>query len=218
MEEHEALWWRTKIRHRPTRTMSRVLLNAGTSLVFHVGHGEDNGWVHSINVGTLSRLQNEDRLPVVLSAGCSTARFATLPPYEAYEDVHGAKHTGTNAGEVFSSPPPPPSPYARGKFNYTGLGELMVRRGMSGAVAYIGCNTGGQPCGLTLLEGFVRTLHEPARAHARRLLGRRHQLLLRDRAPGHNRAKPGLVSPEHFLSRDEVHGLRRPGACAAGPP
>ena len=29
----------------------------------------------------------------------------------------------------------------------------------SGAVAYIGCNTGGQPCGLSLLEGFVRTLH-----------------------------------------------------------
>ncbi len=136
------------------------LLNAGTSLVFHVGHGEDNGWVHSINVGTLSRLRNEDRLPVVLSAGCSTARFATLPPYEAYEDIHGGKHIGTNAGEVFSSPPPPPSPYARGKFNHTGLGELMVRRGMSGAVAYIGCNTGGQPCGLTLLEGFVRSLRD----------------------------------------------------------
>jgi Peptidase family C25 len=134
------------------------LLNEGASLVFHVGHGEDNGWVHSINVGTLSRLRNAGRLPVVLSAGCSTARFATLPPYEPYEDFHGAKHTGTNAGEVFSSPPPSPSPYARGMYNHTGLGELMVRRGMSGAVAYIGCNTGGQPCGLTLLEGFVRTL------------------------------------------------------------
>jgi hypothetical protein len=136
------------------------LLNDGVSLVFHVGHGEDNGWVHSISAGTLSRLRNADRLPVVLSAGCSTARFATLPPYEPYEDVHGTKHTGTNAGEVFKSPPPPPSPYARGSYNKTGLGELMVRRGKSGAVAYIGCNTGGQPCGLTLLEGFVRGVHD----------------------------------------------------------
>jgi hypothetical protein len=136
------------------------LLNEGESLVFHVGHGEDNGWVHSINVGTLARLHNADRLPVVLSAGCSTARFATLPPYEPYEDIHGGKHKGTNAGEVFSSPPPPPSPYARGKYNNTGMGELMVRRGTSGAVAYIGCNTGGQPCGLTLLEGFVLALHD----------------------------------------------------------
>jgi hypothetical protein len=135
------------------------LLNAGASLVLHVGHGEDNGWVHSLSVGSLRRLHNADRLPVVLSAGCSTARFATLPPYEAYEDIHGVAHPGTNAGEVFSSPPPPPSPYARGKYNLTGLGELMVKRGTSGAVAYIGCNTGGQPCGLTLLEGFVRTLH-----------------------------------------------------------
>jgi hypothetical protein len=136
------------------------LLNEGTSLVFHVGHGEDNGWVHSINVGTLPRLHNADRLPVVLSAGCSTARFATLPPYEPYEDIHGAKHKGTNAGEVFSSPPPAPSAYARGRYNNTGLGELIVRQRSSGAVAYIGCNTGGQPCGLTLLEGFVRSLHD----------------------------------------------------------
>jgi Peptidase family C25 len=136
------------------------ILNEGTALVLHVGHGEDNGWVHSLNVGTLPHLRNAGRLPVVLSAGCSTARFATLPPYEAYEDIHGVKHAGTNAGEVFSSPPPPPSPYARGHYNNTGLGELMVRRGTSGAVAYIGCNTGGQPCGLTLLEGFVRSLHD----------------------------------------------------------
>jgi hypothetical protein len=39
---------------------------------------------------------------------------------------------------------------------------MMVRRGPNGAVAYIGCNTGGQPCGVTLLEGFVRALHERA--------------------------------------------------------
>ena len=69
---------------------------------------------------------------------------------------------GTDAGEVFSSAsaclrrPMPVGPY-----NHTGLGELMVRRGLSGAShAYIGCNTGGQPCGLTLLEGFVRSLRD----------------------------------------------------------
>ena len=36
----------------------------------------------------------------------------------------------------------------------------MVRQNKGGAVAYIGCNTGGQPCGITLLEGFVKTLPE----------------------------------------------------------
>jgi len=136
------------------------LLNEGSSLVLHVGHGEDNGWQDSIHVGALQHVRNADRLPVVISAGCSTARFATLPPYEAYEDVRGEKHKGTNAGEVFRSPPAPPAPYARGSFNPTGMGKTMVRRGLSGSVAYIGCNTGGQPCGVTLLEGFVAALDD----------------------------------------------------------
>ncbi len=137
-----------------------ALLNQGASLVLHVGHGEDDGWAGSIHTGGLKQLRNADRLPVVLSAGCSTARFATLPPYEAYEDVHGVKHQGTNAGEVFSKPPAPPSVYARGPFNRTGFGEAIVRHGPGGAAAYIGCNTGGQPCALTLLEGFMSALHD----------------------------------------------------------
>ncbi len=92
-----------------------MLLNEGASIVLHVGHGEGDGWAGSFHVGALRRLHNADRLPVVLSAGCSTAQFATLPPYEAYEDVHGKKHKGTNAGEVFHAPPPPPSPYGAGR-------------------------------------------------------------------------------------------------------
>jgi hypothetical protein len=31
----------------------------------------------------------------------------------------------------------------------------VLRRGPNGAIAYIGCNTGSQPCALTLLEGFL---------------------------------------------------------------
>jgi Peptidase family C25 len=136
------------------------MLNEGASLVVHAGHGDDNGWAGSINIKALGRVHNEDRLPVVISVGCSTARFATLPPYEAYEDVLGARHKGTDSGEVFRAPPPPPSPYARGTYNPTGLGERMVRGGHAGAVAYIGCNTGGQPCALTLVDGFFGALHD----------------------------------------------------------
>ena len=88
------------------------LLNEGASLVLHVGHGEDSGWAGSLHVRALPRLHNADRLPVVLSAGCSTATFATLPPYEPFEDIRGVKHAGTNAGEVFHAPPPPPSALA----------------------------------------------------------------------------------------------------------
>ena len=139
----------------PTEPRLVEMINAGVRLVLHAGHGNDDVWEHCLSVGSLERLTNAAMLPVMMSAGCSTARFATLPPYEAYEDAHGVRHAGTHHGEVFTGPPPAPACYARGEFNMTGLGERLVRAGEGGAVAYIGCNTGSQPCGLTLIDGFV---------------------------------------------------------------
>lgn len=140
------------------------LMNAGVGLLLHAGHGSDDTWHECIGRGNLAQLNNADKLAVVMSAGCSTARFATLPPYEAYEDVFGETHTGSDHGEVFTAPPPPPAVYARRQFNRTGLGEQLVVGSDNGAVAYIGCNTGSQPCGLTLEAGFVdaaSTLEQP---------------------------------------------------------
>ena len=39
----------------------------------------------------------------------------------------------------------------------------MLKDGPNGAVVYIGCNTGGQPCGVTLVEGFLIALRESKR-------------------------------------------------------
>ncbi|MFG0329120.1 MAG: C25 family cysteine peptidase [Phycisphaerales bacterium] len=136
------------------------LFNAGVGLVVHSGHGSDDLWDQSLASTDLATLENADRLPVVVSAGCSTARFATLPPYEGYVDIHGVSHAGTNHGEVFDAPPPPPACYQSGAHNPTGLGERLVRDAMTGAVAYIGCNTGSQPCGMTLVEGFVAAIDD----------------------------------------------------------
>ncbi len=138
------------------------VLNEGVELVCHAGHGSDDTWWHCFDRAHLDRLHNADRLPVMISAGCSTARFATLPPYEPYVDVEGKEHRGTEAGEVFHAPPPPPAPYQRGKYNMTGLGEQLLKRGPDGAVAYIGCNTGSQPCALTLEAGFVHAIGRSA--------------------------------------------------------
>lgn len=146
----------------PDRAQLLALLNAGVGVVFHAGHGTDTAWERCFAVADLPQLHNADRLPIMISGGCSTARLATLPPYEPYLDVHGHEHVGTDHGEVFSEPPPPPAPYQTGKYNTTGLGEQLLRNGPAGAVAYIGCNTGSQPCGLTLLEGFAAGLAQPA--------------------------------------------------------
>lgn len=149
----------------PSEAQLVGLLNAGAALVLHAGHGSDDAWEGCLGPASLAKLDNAGRTPVMISAGCSTARFATLPPYEAYEDVHGVEHAGTNAGEVFDAPPPPPACYATGAFNKSGLGERLLRDGPTGAVAYIGCNTGSQPCALTLLEGFVDGMRPGGAAH-----------------------------------------------------
>ncbi|MBI2899927.1 MAG: hypothetical protein HYY17_07065 [Planctomycetes bacterium] len=140
----------------PKETELVKLLNEGVGFLAHTGHGSDDSWAGCFSVKSIDSLKNGDRLPVMMSVGCSTARFATLPPYEAYTDASGTEHKGTNGGEVFKEPPPSPAVYQKGRHNPTGLGEQLLRRGPNGAVAYIGCNTGSQPCALTLLEGFVQ--------------------------------------------------------------
>ncbi len=134
------------------------LLNEGVDLMLHAGHGSGDEWEQSLHLRELSKIKNANHLPVMMSIGCDTVRFATLPPYEPYLDVNGVEHKGTYAGEKFDAPPPPPVVYEKGKiYNPIGLGKQLLRAGPNGAVAYIGCNTGGQPCGLTLMDGFTKS-------------------------------------------------------------
>lgn len=142
----------------PTREAVRELFNGKMDLIIHAGHGQNEEWEQCLAMPDLERITNADSLPIVVSAGCSTANFAPLPPYTRYVDVNGNEHRGTDRGEKFDSPPPPPANYQTGKYNFTGLGEQLLKRSQHGAVAYIGCNTGSQPCGLTLVEGFVAAI------------------------------------------------------------
>ena len=144
----------------PDHEQLRALMNDGIGLALHTGHGQTTSWEQCFSLRDLNRITNAASLPIIVSAGCSTAYFAPLPPYEPYLDVNGIAHTGTDKKEVFKAPPPPPAPYQRGRFNPTGLGEQILKRSTNGGVAYIGCNTGSQPCALTLAEGFVRALAE----------------------------------------------------------
>lgn len=140
---------------KPTNEEVRGLFNGGMNLIVHAGHGQNDQWEQCLAMPDLDAFTNADSLPIVVSAGCSTANFAPLPPYTRYVDVDGNEHKGTDRGEKFDVPPPPPANYQTGKYNPTGLGEQLLKRSEHGAVAYIGCNTGSQPCGLTLVEGFI---------------------------------------------------------------
>lgn len=133
------------------------LLNSGVDLMFHIGHGRNDCWEQSFHVNDLAKLNNAGHMPVMMSIGCNTAQFSALGPYEPYTDVNGVEHKGTYAGEVFKTAPTPPAAYQKGPHNSLGLGKQFLRAGPNGAVAYIGCNTGGQPCALTLMDGFARS-------------------------------------------------------------
>lgn len=146
---------------RPNEAALLDLWNGGLDLILHAGHGNPGDWEQCFSIGALPKITNSDRVPVVFSAGCSTAYFAALAPYDGYVDVTGMEHAGTDHAEVFTTPPPPPANYQRGKYNKSGLGEELVRMPHGGAVAYIGCNTGSQPCALTLQRGFVLAAEEP---------------------------------------------------------
>lgn len=130
-------------------------LEAGVDLLVHVGHGSPSGYDRMLSTNTLAQCKPA-RLPVLISAGCSTAAFAAMPPYSAYTDSSGFRHVGTNAGQVFALPPPAPACFQRGPDDDDSFAESAVVRMPRGAVAAIGCNTGAQPCGVTLVEAFVQ--------------------------------------------------------------
>ena len=94
------------------------LLNEGQRIVFHAGHGQDDAWEQCFSIRSFEKLGNADRLPVMISAGCSTAHLATLPPYEAYIDVDGKEHSGTNFGDVFEAASTPAGAVSKGPLQY----------------------------------------------------------------------------------------------------
>ena len=141
-------------------------LTSGAELVVHAGHGCEAGWPGCVGDGQCAALASASSA-IYVSAGCGTAVFVTQAPYEAYLDADGAVHKGTNDGEVFRAPPPPPAPLQPGRFNASSFGERSVRLKTGGAIAYIGCDTGSQPCALTVIEGFAQSLSRDARTPRR---------------------------------------------------
>jgi hypothetical protein len=149
---------RRKSEPPPDHAQARLLFNCGAGLILHTGHGGSGVWEQCFSMADVRGLTNSSLFPVVVSAGCSTAHFATLPPYEPYQDIYGKEHAGTDDHEIFTAPPPPPNPYQRVSNHPDCLGQALLWSATNGAAAYIGCDTGSQPCGLTLVEGFIAAL------------------------------------------------------------
>jgi hypothetical protein len=145
----------------PTPANINYYLNLGMGFVNYVGHGGTNGWAipgSYYSDANLASLTNQNMLPIGFAAACYTGRYTTEPPYNAYTDVNGVEHKGTNAGETFPSKPVQPSPI-QANHNLDCFAEEMLVNRSTGGVGYIGCVTGAQ-AGLSddLDKSFFATL------------------------------------------------------------
>lgn len=57
----------------PSPEATRGLFDRGCSLIVHAGHGQADAWEQCFSVSDLDQITNLEHLPVVVSAGCSTA-------------------------------------------------------------------------------------------------------------------------------------------------
>jgi len=151
----------------PVPTPATVLagLRRAPLVAYHLGHGSEEAWHDCLGTAERDALAGERPL-VFVSVGCSTAHFVVEPPYQTYLDADGLLHRGTNDGEIFSAPPPPPHCLQPARLDHTGLGERLLLMPRGGAVAYIGCTTGAQPAAVTLMEGFNRAVARAPRPTA----------------------------------------------------
>jgi choice-of-anchor C domain-containing protein len=139
----------------PDQTEVERVLNGGVGMIFHVGHGSETSWDGCLDLAELRKIRNTAFAPVMFSIGCTTARYAPLPPGGPYQDATGKVQRGMDAGGRFAGPAPPPGNYQRGVPYQTGLGVEFLRAGSNGAVAYIGCAVGANACSWGLMDGFA---------------------------------------------------------------
>ena len=122
-------------------------INAGVGIVSYIGHGSTGalaipgGWW---GIDKAKNLTNIIYLPIMVASACSTAEFATQPPYHPYVDKNGKNHQGTNNGEVFTSTPPQPACLQTTQDPDSDLARFLTVGVDNGVVMYLGGITGMQ--------------------------------------------------------------------------
>jgi len=94
LRDHEVVWPEVPSSQRP------YLLNrdfeTGYGFVVHMGHGSVYSWVGWYSDFNVPPLRNQDRLPIILSAGCNTAQFHF--DEQTYETKGGGVYDETSCG------------------------------------------------------------------------------------------------------------------------
>jgi hypothetical protein len=181
----------------PTNERITRVLNDGVGFVCVIGHGSHGGWGNVYSTNDLAALNNSSTLPIIFVSACSTAAFASEPPYDPYVDVDGVKHTGTRYGEVFTARPSPPA-CIQTIYNKEGIGEQMMVRRLSGAIGYVGCFTGSQDYSWDLEKYFMESYNL-----GHRTLGGMWNFMLQRYYETH--VPPAEISPTNWRKLAEFH-------------
>ncbi len=149
----------------PTEELIKYWIHSGVGFVNYGGHGNRDVWDGVFYTWTLGNVTfHNSKLPIVLSVGCGTAQFAVQPPYETYVDINGRTHLGIDNGELWPTPPNPPTlpqPASLQTDIHDSFPEHMLcYYPNKGAIGYVGCVTAAQAWSKILDEYFFQGYDE----------------------------------------------------------
>ena len=150
----------------PLSSIISAKLDQGVGFINYLGHGGDTSWeIPSgwFEAKDLAGLTQTGHLPIVFSAGCDTARYTPIAPYDSYTDVQGVFHTGTSTTEtILTVKSPQPAPLQEVGKPQDSLAEQMLLESQTGAVAYIGSATTTQYPSYEMDKLFYESLNHGA--------------------------------------------------------
>ncbi len=133
-------------------------LNQGQGFVSYIGHGGPCEWASYPVCASIPDLHNENMLPVIFAAACSTAEFHwSVGRYQSVDgrepESQGTDEDG-NIRTTWIDPAPEPASIQPSKHDVESCAENFLFKTSAGAIAYIGSYTGSQPWALVLAKKF----------------------------------------------------------------
>ena len=159
---HDTVWPATTLTQR--WTILENTLDAGVGFVSYVGHGagagsgKDGGaWGGWYPYSRIPFLSNQNRLPIIFSAACSTGlfHFGSGPYFAKWGFIYSNDITPVNPNKYRWAPEP--ISFSPETYDKDSMAEHFLVRGLQGGIAFIGSYTGTQGESHTLAKYFFQS-------------------------------------------------------------
>lgn len=137
-------------------------LNSGVGFMNVISHGNENSWGVYTLPGNMAGLMNNDKLPIVYSFGCSTAKLGPIAPADPYISTGGTRIVNPITYPVEHADwdePVMPSPLQDSTTDINCMPEYWNFRGGTGAIAFIGSTAeASSALGYPVMQAFYQSL------------------------------------------------------------